>query len=290
MKIKSIFKKIYLTVTIMAALAATGGATYAWFSTNTVVQSDKVTGRSGTADVQLLLSSVGGNGFSGAESAAIVSVNDSSSTNLMPVTTYDLKTFLYNPSTVEGVAVHFKSVPQDTYYYHGRIYMKAMGDNQPEGAKVALYLDESDRNNGKFLRNVNGYMVNAARLGLTFDGGNPIILRFSEQNNPEADFEYNTGIEGDVIRGDYVLTMEGDKVKAHKDPSVKYTQYLVGEEGLDTAVTKPLLYLELNREYVVDIYFYLEGCDPDCTDVTERDSVDFQLGFYGIVTEEELNE
>ena len=44
--------------------------------------------------------------------------------------------------------------------------------------------------------------------------------------------------------------------------------------------------LDLNHEYVVDIYVYLEGCDPDCTNILSLENFDFHLGFYGVLTEE----
>ena len=57
----------------------------------------------------------------------------------------------------------------------------------------------------------------------------------------------------------------------------------------DGAVTsdgrKPLLKMDLNRVYAVDVFLYLEGCDPDCTDVIGSMDLDFHLSFYGILEE-----
>jgi hypothetical protein len=44
------------------------------------------------------------------------------------------------------------------------------------------------------------------------------------------------------------------------------------------------MYLELNQIYAVDIYFYLEGCDPDCSDSVSLDGADLHLAFYGVLT------
>ena len=49
---------------------------------------------------------------------------------------------------------------------------------------------------------------------------------------------------------------------------------------------KPLLTMEVNRIYPVDIYFYLEGCDPDCSNSIQYSTVDLQLGFYGVLSQE----
>ena len=50
---------------------------------------------------------------------------------------------------------------------------------------------------------------------------------------------------------------------------------------------KPLLQMELNRVYKLDIYFYLEGCDPDCSSSVELDEADLYLAFYGVLDREE---
>ena len=48
----------------------------------------------------------------------------------------------------------------------------------------------------------------------------------------------------------------------------------------------PLAKLELNRIYRVDIYFYLEGCDPDClTDRVAMDEALLKLAFFGLLAQ-----
>lgn len=41
--------------------------------------------------------------------------------------------------------------------------------------------------------------------------------------------------------------------------------------------------MELNRIYTVDVYFYLEGCDPDCSDGLSYQTADIHLAFYGVI-------
>ena len=45
----------------------------------------------------------------------------------------------------------------------------------------------------------------------------------------------------------------------------------------------PLLEMELGRVYQVDVYFYLEGCDPDCTESIAFDDGYLHLAFYGVL-------
>ena len=62
--------------------------------------------------------------------------------------------------------------------------------------------------------------------------------------------------------------------------------YTIGAEGVSDNSVKSLVTMNLNQIYEVDIYFYMEGCDPDCSDVAQLDALDFHLSFYGILTEE----
>jgi len=45
--------------------------------------------------------------------------------------------------------------------------------------------------------------------------------------------------------------------------------------------------MNLNQIYTIDIYFYIEGCDPDCSSQIQYSTSDLQLGFYGIPEQRE---
>ena len=45
--------------------------------------------------------------------------------------------------------------------------------------------------------------------------------------------------------------------------------------------------MQIGKIYSLDIYFYLEGCDPDCTDSVSFHTADLQLSFYGVLAGEE---
>ena len=284
LSIGSILKTIYMCVTILAALLTFSAATYAWFSSNSVVNTNKVTGKTGTDSVELQISSYGGGSFQAAKEAALVQVNSYSSELLMPISTSDLRTFVISNGTVDGVAVSFKKIEKEKHYYHGRIYLKAASEGHSENAKLALYLDSSASAGGSFATNVNGYIANAARLGLIFDGRNTKILRLSDSANPKPDQIMNAKVNGVDVMAGQVINGSTDPFQIVSDPSAPISQYMVSENGL-TGVT-PLLMMDLNRIYAVDVYFYLEGCDPDCSDVTRLDSLNLHLAFYGVLTEE----
>lgn len=274
------------SVTILFLILSLTAATYAWFTVNRVVSTDKVNTRSGTAQLELQVSASGGSGFRGSEEATIVQVNQTDRTMLMPVSTADLKTFLYNPATVNGNASSFRQVSGEQYYYHGRVYLRAQAQGQPSGSRMALYLDQSTEAGGALAVAGSGQLLNASRLGLLFDNANPVIFSLSSKANASSDQVRNTVIGGNKVGDNMVLTGTGENIRQIKDPSVGLETYTVQMNGEDMVLPdRPLFYMELGRIYTLDIYFYLEGCDPDCSNAISYDGADIHLAFYGILDE-----
>lgn len=280
-------KIAYTCLTTLAVTASLITATYAWFSANSVVKTDRVSGRTGTDWVILQVSRTGGEDFQGETETGIVQVNQYVSSSLLPVSTTDLKNFVYNPNTAAKEAVNFVKVEGENYYYHGRIYMRASSEGHSEKAKMAIYLDGA-RLDGGVARNIQGYLANASRLGILIDGGGMKILRMSEMQNPSDERMLNTVINGVKLTEGQVIDSSGAELKAANDPSEELSKYMIGAEGLpQNKETSPLFVMELNRIYMLDVYFYLEGCDPDCSSVTKMDALDLHLAFYGVLTEGE---
>lgn len=280
---KKAMKPIGLAAAALVLTASLVTATYAWFTSNKVADTNRVSGRVGNDDVKLLISS---NGSQGSTEATIAQVNSTSLTELLPVSTADLKSFVYNPGTVDGVAIHFEQVEEEKYYFHGRVYLQAAATNPNPNAKLALYLDETEENGGKLFKQQSGYVGNAARLGLTFDNNSPIIFRFSDDHNPESGLAGQTVLNGQMLTDNQVLNGTGGSIFAVADPSVLVSDCIVPNDVNASGMKKPITYLELNRVYPVDIYFYIEGCDPDCTNEIQLNQLDLHLAFYGVLTEE----
>ncbi len=279
-------KTWFIFVTCIVALMAVTFATYAWFTINRKVSTSTATARTGEESLELQISSNGGSDFKNSSPAKIQQVNKTDLNWLMPVSTADLKSFVYSPVTIDGMAKSFELVSDESNYYHGRIYLCAKGEGMPEGSKVDLYLDES---RGILGNDVDEMLLNAARLGLSFDNGSSgnVILRLSDKSNPNNQQVYNTVINGEVLGDDQVLSYGRNGVKAAKDPSSLVDDYLISF-GDNTAEVpdKPLLEMEIGRIYQLDIYFYLEGCDPDCSDSISFDVADIHLAFYGMLSKE----
>ena len=283
----NVFKLWCTALSLVIILLVLSTATYAWFTSNKVVTTDKASARSGEDTLELLIGSSSGS-FSEEHECKIVQVNETVATELMPVSTSDLKTFVYNPASTGENAEIFKIVEDEQYFYHGRVYLVAQSTGDMPGRKVNLYLDEDEEAGGPLVSANSGLLLNAARLGLTFDGENPVIFFLSDTSNAATEQKRNTMVGGELLGDGQVLELRGDSVAAVSDPAVPVSTHKI--EMDDSSVTlpeKPLLEMELNHVYQVDIYFYLEGCDPDCSDSISFHEADLHLAFYGIPVDEE---
>ena len=93
---KQAFRNWFLCVTAIAALLSLTAATYAWFTSNQEVSTTRASARTAEESLELQISSDGST-FSNVSSVAIAQVNQTSLTNLLPVSTADLSTFVYAP-------------------------------------------------------------------------------------------------------------------------------------------------------------------------------------------------
>lgn len=284
---KHSFRAWFLTVTTIFLLLAVAFFTYAWFTSNRAVSTNSATARTGEEKLELQLSSTGGSSFQDSQSASITQVNKTDAGYLLPVSTNDLENFVYSPFTDSGMASSFKQVQNEEYYYHGRIYIRAAGENLDAGSTMKLYLDQSD---GILGEKISGEMLNAARLGLVFDGdhSSEVILKLSDSQNTSKQQVYNTVINGQTLGKDQVLSYRNGKIEAVSDPAAAVSAYTVS--FTDDSVEVPdrtLLTMQFNKIYTVDVYFYIEGCDPDCSNDIQYSTADLQLGFYGVLGQKE---
>ena len=255
-------------------------ATYAWFTSNRLVGTSAAEARTGEEEVSLLLSQTGGDAFDGHAEVDLVQVNSAALEKLMPVSTADLATFVTDAAYLDGYASAFRVVEDEAFYYHARIYVKATANSPDAGSRMALYFDADTAAGGALAVNdESGQLLNAARLGLTFDGADPVIFTLSDTNNAPGETAFNTRLDGTVLSAGKVLTAAGGKITAADDPARPIAECTIAE-GL---VGEPITELELGRIYTLDVYFYLEGCDGDCTDSISFDGSDLHLAFYGVL-------
>ena len=279
------FKVWFQAVTMFFAVLSLTFASYAWFTSNREVSTSTATARTGDETLELQLSTSGGGSFRDADSVSIQQINQTSADYLLPVSTNNLQNFVYSPVTQDGMAKVFKPVENEAYYYHGRVYIRASGEGWTDGTTVKLYLDQSDNILGE---KISGDMLNAARLGLVFDEdySKGVILKLSEDSNSQQ--TYNTVVNGQTLGKDQVLSYTNQTIQAVTDPSVLAKEYTINfsDDSMEVP-SQTLLTMQLNKIYTVDIYFYIEGCDPDCSSQIQYSTADLQIGFYGVPDQKE---
>ena len=256
------------------------GATYAWFSSNRTVNTSRAAARAGTEQLELLVSASADGPFG--EECGIGQVNATKPDQLQPVSTADLARFYYCPFTQESRAENFLPVEDENYYYHGRIYLLARAEGEGwQNQQMAVYL-ETNEDAGP-LASADGQLLTAARLGLSSADAQkkPVILRLSEQANTLRS-EMNTAPGGSLALEGVVLASE---TTTAPDPSVPLASMLLTEDAA-ALPQQPLLRMELNKVYPLDIYFYLEGCDPDCNETISTQDCELYLSFFGVLDEE----
>lgn len=252
-------------------------ATYAWFTANREVETDKVTAKTGSGKLELQISDKGAKGEkftprTDKKGNSLLALKPGN-TNLMPVSTADLKTFVYCPVTENNQAKSFRKTPDESLYYHDTFYLRAVGTDLPDGSRLDLYLDDTET---PIVKAPTGELLTAARLGLVIEGSKPIILTLSDVNKGEG----NTIIGGTPLKKGMVLTWKDNAPVAVKDPAIP----LAKAQVVSGSGSAPLATLKLKQVYRVDVYFYLEGCDPDCmSDVVGMDAASLNLAFFGML-------
>lgn len=260
-------------------------ATFAWFTANRKVQTDRITARSGAVNVELQISRTGGAGFSpgtGEDEAGNrigqVALNDQDKDKpLMPVSTADL-THFWSAITfdTERRANGFALDGEGKYYYHDTVYLRAVGKDMPADTQLDLFL-ESDAGKFPIVRSEDGKMLTAARLGLVIGGESPRIIKLSAVDSDAQ----TTYLNGALLPAGYVLGYADGAPVGVPDPSVTLDSLRFDPADL---TRRPLTAMKLNQIYQVDVYFYLEGCDPDCrVETVALTDAYLQLAFYGML-------
>ena len=271
MKSNNLKKTALSAIILLLVIAAFGGAvTYAWFTYNSSVWTNRIEAKTSSPEVKLLLG-LKKEPFEGKDelNLAATQVNDANIEKLMPVSTADLAKFVYN----NGI-----EVKDEESIFHGVFYVMATGNLQADG-QLALYLDseecviKADDADSLFL--------NAGRMGFKFENAEPVIVALSENKNADADRVDNTVLNDEAVpRGKVLKMTSGGAVSYVTDPAIS-----LAEAGISNPSAEPIAMLDLNTVYQMDIYFYLEGTDPDCSEAIKEDAASVKLAFYGAVVE-----
>lgn len=279
----------FALISVIIAIFILVIATFAWFQHNRLVNTSKATARSGDESVRLEISSRGGSQFSPEKTASIVQINSADKMELMPVSTADLKTFVTNRHTDGDIAKSFNIVKNEENIYHGRIYIRAKAKGNNVGSHMDLYLDQTGDSGGKLIKSAAQELLNASRMGLRISGEGKTwstIFYLSSKANVSGAQAYNTEINGVLLGKGKVLDGSSGTVRAVNDPGLPLVSRAVTESaGGYVLPDNSIMTMKMNTIYQADVYFYLEGCDPDCSDAVKFDASSLHLAFFGIVRE-----
>ena len=272
----------------LAALLVLTTATFAWFTANSRVSASRVETSTAYEDLTLYVKAPSDSAFTG-NTCRLEQI--AGSTTLRPVSTDDLLSFVYCPQTVSDNAESFARVSDirdQNLFFLGAVDLRAETAGEGAGGRVAVYLEESEAL-GALVQKTDeeSLLLNAARLGLMLRDHPETarIFYLSDTENDEDDQIRNTVIDGELQPDGIVLhSTSAGRVTAADDPALPLGGFMLPEEG-DPG--QPLFDLEPYTDYTLDVFFYLEGCDPDCSEAVEYDAADLGLAFYATLAPED---
>ncbi len=280
MNTKPLKRAIIVSVISLVAIALVlTSATYAWFTSNGEVYTSRVEAATNDTDARLYISSKGGADFVKGAEAAITQKNSAKIEALLPVSTDDLTNFLYNKVTQNGRNDSFLLDKDAKRYYYGSVYIEAEVTGSVNYRAMTVYLDDIAP---LVTPDKDSLFANAGRIALRLGNGAPLILRMSEDENDASAQSRDTYVDGVLLADGKVLHYNASTgaVEAADDPAVN-----PADVSVSAADPVPLGTIEMNRIYELEVWFWLEGCDPDCTNAIQTDGAEAVISLYGVLEE-----
>ena len=260
----------FVLVVIVAVLIA---ATYAWFTSNAVVNTNSVSVHSDESKLVVELGDASADRWS-SEGDVAFSSNSPNPLTLYPVSTFDLEGFVECTRTDDrGRAVHFEKAEDGQHFYHGWVDVRAnvtgSGASKAAGT-VNVYLGDTLAPEG-----ANTELLKATRVGIKLSrNGQVIQSRYftlddsagSHRSEHPATAPSLPGYSEGMLRG-----WENGELACANDNAQDYTAYLMRSDENATRPQNALLAMDLGQTYRMDVYYYIEGTDFDSADYLYND-------------------
>lgn len=270
---------------VMVALAATlGAATYAWFTSNMKVNTNSVSVHSDTSKLVLELGDADAGSWSQQGDASLSSTASGAAT-LYPVSTFDLNGFAAcAQNNSSGDATVFEQAKDNgSAYYHGWIDLRptitGTGASKVKG-KVSLYLAESLVPQG-----ADAELLRAARVGIKISsGGQVLAANIFELDSSDSGHrgEHPTtapaGLAG--YTDGMLLGWQNGQLACGADVKQDPAAFTLDASETATRPQNALATLALGQAYRLDIYYYIEGTDPDSADYLHQDPGTLHLALF----------
>lgn len=270
---------------VMVALAATlGAATYAWFTSNMKVNTNSVSVHSDTSKLVLELGDADAGSWSQQGDASLASTASGAAT-LYPVSTFDLNGFAAcAQNNSSGDATVFEQAKDNgSAYYHGWIDLRptitGTGANKVKG-KVSLYLAESLVPQG-----ADAELLRAARVGIKISSGGQVlatnIFELDSSDSGHRGEHPTTAPAGLAGYADgMLLGWQNGQLACGADVKQDPAAFTLDTSETATRPQNALATLALGQAYRLDIYYYIEGTDPDSADYLHQDPGTLHLAFF----------
>lgn len=270
-------RRVSIVVALIALVAALGAATYAWFTNNAAVNTNSVSVHSNDSRLMVELGDAASGAWSSAGDVAFSS-NSPDSLTLYPVSTFDLSGFAEcTHNDASGQAIHFEQAQDGQHFYHGWIDLRASvtgsGAAQATGP-VSLYLADSLAPAG-----ADPELLRAARVGLKFSQNRRVVktcyfaLDAADGGHRAEHPATVPGLDG--YADGMLLGWENGALACAPDGVEDASSYTMGADESATRPQNALLSLNQGEQYRLDVYYYIEGTDPD--------SADYLYGNVGIL-------
>ena len=270
---------------VMVALAATlGAATYAWFTSNMKVNTNSVSVHSDTSKLVLELGDADAGSWS-QQGDASLSSNASDSVTLHPVSTFDLNGFaVCAQNNAAGDATVFEQAKDDgSAYYHGWIDLRpsitGAGASKVKG-KVNLYLAESLAPQG-----ADAELLRAARVGIKISSGGQVLATdIFELDNSDSGHRAEhpstapAGLAG--YTDGMLLGWQNGQLACGANVTQDPAVFTLDTSETATRPQNSLAALALGQTYRLDVYYYIEGTDPDSADYLYQDPGTLHLALF----------
>ena len=268
---------------VMVALAATlGAATYAWFTSNMKVNTNSVSVHSDTSKLVLELGDADLGSWSQQGDVSLTSSVNGAVT-LYPVSTFDLNGFAAcAQNNSAGDATVFEQAKDNgSAFYHGWIDLRpTITGTGASKVKGNLYLAES-----LVPQDANAELLRAARVGIKISSGSQVfatnIFELDSSDGGHRDEHPATvpaGLAG-YTEG-MLLGWQNGQLACGANVTRDPAAFSLDTSETATRPQSTLATLGLGQTYRLDIYYYIEGTDPDSADYLYQDPGTLHLALF----------
>lgn len=270
---------------VMVALAATlGVATYAWFTSNMKVNTNSVSVHSDTSKLLLELGDASRGSWSQQGDVSLVS-NASGTVTLYPVSTFDLNGFAAcaQNNSAGDASVFEQAKDNGSAYYHGWIDLRptitGTGASKVKG-KVSLYLAESLVPQG-----ADAELLCAARVGIKISSGNQVLAtNIFELDSSDGGHRGEHPATAPAGLAGYtdgmLLGWQNGQLACGANVTQDPAAFTLDTSETATRPQNALATLALGQTYRLDVYYYIEGTDPDSASYLYRDPGTLHLALF----------